>query len=321
MFQEVEEADFDHNDAGEDFPRQHPPVTEDVAALVPSSCNLVIPTRMTCHEQLSADPENWIPLHIHTAKCDRCGQHNTSVVQRSSRENKQFCKPCMHLNVSDGIYNLDVESLNWTPQNVSIKRTAKSLNPSKKRVAVPSSPTRASKRKLKEPKSQANKRTRLAEQPERESRSYDSLFVREDDVTQGEETDDNVDFGQLPSSGGLFSSDGQDTTSAESTSVAETTESTRQTEEYGEQFQNMRVKETESPSAYDFKKPEHPPWWEQIQVSESSARAEPCENSWDNDVHFSLTERRRSEFSPEAIAAANILVRLSRDPRGISNQA
>jgi hypothetical protein len=300
MSQGVAEAESIHNDGGEESSIQLPPASQGIAPIVQNAPDLVTPTRKLPHSQLSSGPQEvWVPYYIHTAKCDRCGQHNTSVIQRSSRENKQFCKPCMHLNVSDRIYTANVEGLDWVPQTASVKRTTKPRKPKQPKKVLAATPTltRVSKRKRKEPKTTANKRIWLSEQPERQSRCEDSLFVAEDEGgDEGEETDDDVGFGRLPP-GSRFPSEGQEATSAEAIAA-----------EIGEHSENRVKQETESTSVCDINKPECPPWWEQTQAPESNVRAEPRENLWDSNAQSSLIERRRSEFSPDAVAAADILM-------------
>ena len=212
----------------------------------------------------------------------------------------------MHLNVSDRIYTVNVEGLDWVPQTASVKRTTKPRKPKQPKKALAATPTltRVSKRKRKEPKTTANKRIWLSEQPERQSRCEDSIFVAEDEGgDEGEETDDDVGFGRLPP-GSRFSSEGQEATSAEAIAA-----------ENGEHSENRVEQETESTSVCDINKLECPPWWEQTQAPESNVRAEPRENLWDSNAQSSLIERRRSEFSPDAVAAADILMMLAQDPR------
>lgn len=221
----------------------------------------------------------------------------------------------MCLNVNDGLSSVNVEGLDWTPQTTSVKRRVRgSSKPRKsklpKKLDVTPTSTRVLKRKRKEPKTPANKRIRLAEQPESESRSENSLFVADDEASdEGEETDDDVGFGQLPR-GGLFPSEGQ-IHSGEPNHVVDTVERPEATDKSGKRSRNSKGKEMENPSEWDSTDSDLFPWWETRQAPVSDAR--------DENVHFSLMERRRSDFSPEAVAAADILLMMAQDPRGFLN--
>lgn len=318
MSEEVADAELNHNDAGEESPIPSATAPQDIIPPVSNTTHLAIPTRRIPPGQLlSGPPEAWVPYYIHTAKCDRCGQHNTSVIQRSSRSNKQFCKACMYLNVSDGLYSENVEGLDWTPQTVSVKGRARGTSKPRKpkqakKPVVTLTPTRVSKRKRKEPKTPANKRIRPADQPESESRSENSLFVADDEASdEVEETADDVGFGQLPR-GSLFSSEGH-IHSRELIDVIETVERSEATDESGKRSRNGNGKDKEEPSERDSNDSDLFPWWEATQAPVSDAQGE--------NVHFSLIEQLRSESSPEAVEAADILLMMAQDPRGFSSAA
>jgi hypothetical protein len=311
--QEVVDSELDRNDAAEEFPIPSTPTPQDMIPTVSKTPHLAIPTRRIPPGWLSSGPpEVWVPYYIHTAKCDRCGQHNTSVVQRSSRENKQFCKVCMYLNVSDGLYSVNVEGLDWTPQTVSIKRRGRGTStPRKKRkpkkFIVTPTPTRVSKRKRKETKTPTAKQILLAEQPESESEN--GLFVAEDEASdEGEETDDDMGFGRLLP-GGRFSSEGQVTQSEKAMEVTETVERSEAIDESGKPSRNGKGKGNGKTPEMESNNSDPAQWWELIQAPESNAR--------DEKVRFSLVGRRLSEFSPEAVEAADILLMMVQDLGGV----
>lgn len=60
----------------------------------------------------------WEKISVHTAKCDKCHEHNTNVVQRCKLCNQQFCKNCMPGCFEDGRHEADIEKLDWTPSLV-----------------------------------------------------------------------------------------------------------------------------------------------------------------------------------------------------------
>jgi hypothetical protein len=92
--------------------------------------------------------------------------------------------------------------------------------------------------------------------------------------------------------------------------VVGTVESPVATDESWKRPRNSKRKK-ERASERDSNDPDLTPWWERIQAPESSARNE--------NVHFSLTQRRRrSQFSPEAAAAADILLMMAQDSRELS---
>ncbi len=316
MSYEVANAEFDRKDTDEESAKQAPPVHQDILPIISNALDLAIPKRkFTVGQPPSGPQEFWVPYYIHTAKCDRCGQHNTSVVQRSSFESKQFCKACMYLNVSDGIYSVNVEGLDWTAQTVSAKRR-KPKQPSK--LAVAPTSARVSKRKPKELKPRMSKRIRLTEQPESEGRGENSLFVADNGGNgDGEETDDDIGFGRLPPSR-RFSSTGQKMSSMESTRIAEMAEGRRPTKGNGQWSENRKEKETENTSRRDINKPELPPWWELTQAPLSSVRDKGREKLWGGNVHFRLIGGRQYEFSSEAVTAADTLLILAQDPREFS---
>jgi hypothetical protein len=317
MSEGVANAELDQNDAREESPMPSAPAPQDMTPNVSNTSHLAIPTKRILSGQLSSGPpEVWVPYYIHTAKCDRCGQHNTSVVQRSSRENKQFCKACMYLNVSDGLYSVNVEGLDWSPQTVLPKRRARGTSKPRKpkqpkKTVVTPTPTRVSKRKQTEPKTPATKRIRLTGQPESESRSENSLFVADEEASdEGEETDVDIGFSRLPQ-GGVFSSEGQEMHSGELIDVAETVEGSEATDENGERSRNSKGSEKGKASECDGNNSDlPPPWWEIIQAPGSNVRDESRTNLWRGHVHFKLIERRRSEFSPDAAEAADALLKL-----------
>jgi hypothetical protein len=314
MPEEVADAKLDHNDAGEESPI---PSTSEPQDIIPTMCNtshLSMPTRRFPPGQLSSEPrETWIPNYYHTAKCDLCQQHNTSVIQRSSRTNRQFCKACMYRNVSDGLYSVNVERLDWSLQTVfrkqRVQSTGKPRKPKQpKKLFVTLTPTRVSKRKRKEPKTPANKRIRLAEQPESENRSENSLFVADNEASDGEETDDDIGFGRLPPAG-RFSSEGQEMQSEETMEVAKAVESPKVTDGCGERSIKSKGKQGNT-SERDSSNSKLPPWWEVTQAPDSNVRDESRANLWRGDVRFSLIQRRRSIFSPDALEAADALLKL-----------
>ncbi len=59
--------------------------------------------------------DKWMPISIHTAKCDNCSKHNTSVIQRCASCSFQLCRNCIG-SVDDKIHSADVVSLVWTPK-------------------------------------------------------------------------------------------------------------------------------------------------------------------------------------------------------------
>jgi hypothetical protein len=61
---------------------------------------------------------NWMPLVVHTAKCDLCNQHNRDVLQRCTLCNRQMCKKCITDN-ADGKHFADHAGLDWNPASVS----------------------------------------------------------------------------------------------------------------------------------------------------------------------------------------------------------
>ena len=315
MSEEVADAKLDHNDAGEESPIPSTSAPQDI---IPTMCNtshLAIPTRRFPRGQLSSEPrETWIPNYYHTAKCDRCQQHNTSAIQRSSRTNRQFCKACMYRNVSDGLYSVNVERLDWSPQTVSRKRRVRRTSkPGKlkqpKKLFATLTPTRVSKRKRKEPKTPANKRIRLAKQPESENRSENSLYVADNEASdEGEETDDDIGFGRLPPAG-RFSSEGQEMQSEETMEVAEAVESPEVTDGCGKRSIKSKGKQGNTPEG-DSSNSKLPPWWEVTPAPDSNVRDESRANLWRGDVRFSPIQRRRSIFSPGALEAADALLKL-----------
>lgn len=313
MSQEVADAELDRNDAGEESSIPLAPALKDTIPTVSNTSDLAIPTRKFPPGQLSSGPpEVWVPYYIHTAKCDRCQQHNTSVVQRSSRTNRQFCKACMYLNVSDGLYSVNVEGLDWSPQTASRMRLVRSTNKPRKprqpkKLVVTPTPTRMPKRKRTEPKTSANKRPRLSEQPESGSRSENSLFVADYEASDvGEETDDNIGFGRLPPDG-RFSYVGQDIQSEETMEVSRTVESSEATDESEKRPRNSIEKGKRKIPERESNNSNLPPWWEVTQAPESNVRGE---NPLRGNVHFSLIERRRSEFSPDTVEAADALLKM-----------
>src|ERR1700721_3023877 len=58
----------------------------------------------------------WEAISIHTAKCDVCSEHNTSVIQRCTRCNRQLCKKCIPKAGDDGVHSANVDELDWVPQ-------------------------------------------------------------------------------------------------------------------------------------------------------------------------------------------------------------
>lgn len=218
----------------------------------------------------------------------------------------------MYLNVSDGLYSVNVEGLDWTPQTVSLKHrgrgtcTPQKTRKRKKFIVAPTS-TRVSKRKRKETKTPTNRRILPAEQPESESESENGLFVTENEASnEGEETEDDMGFGRLPPSG-RFSPEGQVMQSEKAMKVVKTVERSDVTDESGKRSRNGKGKGNGKTPEMESNNSD--PWWELIQVPESNAR--------DENVHFSLIGRRRSGFSLEAIEAADILLMMAQDSRGV----
>jgi hypothetical protein len=123
MSKQVADAELDHDLAGEESSIPPAPTHQDFTPTMSNTSDLAIPARISPPSQLPSEShQNWEPKYIHTAKCDRCQQHNTSVVQRNTRTNRQFCKVCMYLNISDGLYSVNDGELDWSPQSVSGKR-------------------------------------------------------------------------------------------------------------------------------------------------------------------------------------------------------
>jgi hypothetical protein len=59
--------------------------------------------------------ETYVPIYIHTAKCDACNKHNESVVQRCKRCSQQFCEPCVGSGHDDGIHRF-TDNVDWGPR-------------------------------------------------------------------------------------------------------------------------------------------------------------------------------------------------------------
>jgi hypothetical protein len=58
----------------------------------------------------------WSPISVHTAKCDRCSNHNTSVIQRCKSCNFQICKNCIGESYDDSNHEVaNPQALDWTP--------------------------------------------------------------------------------------------------------------------------------------------------------------------------------------------------------------
>jgi hypothetical protein len=58
----------------------------------------------------------WSPISVHTAKCDRCSNHNTSVIQRCKSCNFQICKTCIGDSYDDSNHEVaNPQALDWTP--------------------------------------------------------------------------------------------------------------------------------------------------------------------------------------------------------------
>src|SRR3954470_19265919 len=58
---------------------------------------------------------NWVPISSHTAKCDACLKHNTTIMQRCNYCNLQLCRACIPKANNDGVHLAREELLNWTP--------------------------------------------------------------------------------------------------------------------------------------------------------------------------------------------------------------
>ncbi|KAF4617084.1 hypothetical protein G7Y89_g15065 [Cudoniella acicularis] len=66
----------------------------------------------------------WEPLSVHTAKCDGCSKHNTAVIQRCVRCNRQLCKNCIVKVADDGIHVVNMDELKWdfvTPKRATTR--------------------------------------------------------------------------------------------------------------------------------------------------------------------------------------------------------
>jgi len=60
--------------------------------------------------------DKWIPISVHTAKCDLCLVHNTSVIQRCTRCNRQLCRECLKTASNDGVHIVKEDELEWKPR-------------------------------------------------------------------------------------------------------------------------------------------------------------------------------------------------------------
>jgi len=120
-----------------------------LAKAVPSSSTPTPAASMAPPSNLGYDPEatptgpinpgntphtEWKQVSVHTAKCDKCSKHNTSVIQRCTRCNFQLCKNCIG-NVGDQIHFADIDSLDWTPTNQP--RGARKNNAARKAAPKP----------------------------------------------------------------------------------------------------------------------------------------------------------------------------------------
>lgn len=75
----------------------------------------------------------WEKIVVHTAKCDRCGKHNTKVLQRCKLCNKQFCKDCI-IYCTESVKNqaahtVDFDTLDWTENTTTTRRPRQKRTP------------------------------------------------------------------------------------------------------------------------------------------------------------------------------------------------
>lgn len=74
----------------------------------------------------------FLPVYIHTAKCDMCENRNYSVLQRCVTCTSQFCYRCML--VGDGIHVVDID-MNWTDYGAQANSTSKAQRKAKELLA------------------------------------------------------------------------------------------------------------------------------------------------------------------------------------------
>ncbi|KAE8452232.1 hypothetical protein EG329_001699 [Mollisiaceae sp. DMI_Dod_QoI] len=84
--------------------------------------------------------KEWEAVSVHTAKCDRCHGHNTTVIQRCKRCNQQFCRTCIAVCGNDNLHEADPDKLDWNPAPFSAaesaKRPKKPKNPRVKKTTL-----------------------------------------------------------------------------------------------------------------------------------------------------------------------------------------
>ncbi|CZR50849.1 uncharacterized protein PAC_00723 [Phialocephala subalpina] len=89
----------------------------------------------------------WEKISVHTAKCDLCHTHNTTVMQRCKSCNQQICKKCIDHVHKDGKHEV-IGELDWTPGPSPAAESARrtpAKNPRKKETptkTLKSSPKR-----------------------------------------------------------------------------------------------------------------------------------------------------------------------------------
>jgi hypothetical protein len=77
----------------------------------------------------------WLAIFTHTAKCDGCQNHNTSVFQRCNRCNKQYCQPCFVTGKADTSNHIvDLDSFVWDDKKALTEKGKEAKG--KKRVAT-----------------------------------------------------------------------------------------------------------------------------------------------------------------------------------------
>ena len=62
----------------------------------------------------------FIPIKIHTAKCDTCNKHNTQTMFRCADCGQQCCTPCWLKKGGDGTHILNAGDKGWTGQRAQV---------------------------------------------------------------------------------------------------------------------------------------------------------------------------------------------------------